>query len=515
MHNNYYFLRQLTGALASRLTGSVVSQCFSQHVDELVLQFETAQGRFFIRASLQPQVCCLSFPDDVKRARKNSIDLFQEIIGCRVTMLNQFMNERSFGIELENNLLLLFKMHGNRANIILFIDLKPVKLFHNQLAQDYSIRPEGLNKSIDFSRTAFEKNLANLQQYYFTFGKPVWQYLATLNFYSKSTEEKWSLFNETIRLLQNPTYFIVKDQNAVHFSLLPVYEVTRSFSDPIMAINEFFMVHHATRTLMHEKQQAIHQLNKKIEQNRSYIDRNTAKLKELEHDNHFSAWADLLMANLTHLQAGAETVTVLNFYTNQPEVIKVKKEFSIQKNAEIFYRKAKNRQLEIQNLKEGLALKQQQVNVLEERLKQVQQADNLRTLRQLIKESNLIKTEKERTIALPYREVEFNGFKIWIGKNAKSNDELTQKYSYKEDLWLHAKDVTGSHVLIKYQAGKPFPKSVIERAAQLAAYHSKRKTDSLCPVTVTPKKFVRKRKGDAPGMVVVEREKVILVEPKQ
>ncbi len=100
-----------------------------------------------------------------------------------------------------------------------------------------------------------------------------------------------------------------------------------------------------------------------------------------------------------------------------------------------------------------------------------------------------------------------------MGKNAAGNDELTLKYSFKEDLWLHVKDVAGSHVIIKYQAGKKFPKDVIERAAQLAAYNSKRKNETLCPVVVTPKKFVRKRKGDPPGAVVVEREEVIMVEP--
>jgi predicted ribosome quality control (RQC) complex YloA/Tae2 family protein len=90
---------------------------------------------------------------------------------------------------------------------------------------------------------------------------------------------------------------------------------------------------------------------------------------------------------------------------------------------------------------------------------------------------------------------------------------LTQKYSFKDDLWLHAKDVAGSHVLIKYQSGKNFPKEVIERAAQLAAWNSKRKNENLCPVAFTFKKFVRKRKGDPAGTVVVEREEVILVEP--
>ena len=98
-----------------------------------------------------------------------------------------------------------------------------------------------------------------------------------------------------------------------------------------------------------------------------------------------------------------------------------------------------------------------------------------------------------------------------MGKNAKSNDELTLKHSYKEDLWLHAKDVPGSHVLIKHQAGKTIPISVIERAAGFAAYYSKRKTDTLVPVIYTPAKHVRKKKGAAPGQVFVAQEKVMMI----
>jgi predicted ribosome quality control (RQC) complex YloA/Tae2 family protein len=101
-----------------------------------------------------------------------------------------------------------------------------------------------------------------------------------------------------------------------------------------------------------------------------------------------------------------------------------------------------------------------------------------------------------------------------VGKNARNNDLLTQKHTHKEDLWLHAKDVSGSHVVLKHRSGKPFPEDVIEIAAELAAYYSRRKRDSLCPVSYTPKKYVRKPKGAEPGAVVLEREKVLLVQPR-
>jgi predicted ribosome quality control (RQC) complex YloA/Tae2 family protein len=515
VHNNYYFLRQVTRALTGRLTGSMVSQCFSQHADELILQFETPAGPYFIRATLQPDFCCLAFPADFKRARKNSIDLFQEVIGCRVVSVRPFLNDRSFSLELDRGHSLIFKMHGHRANIILLNGLTPTKIFRNHLVQDFHLSPDALNKPIDFSKEAFVTNQQNLERCYFTFGKPVWAYLTSLGFYSKSIDEKWLLFTQLLTQLEDPTYHLLHDQDGVGFSLLPGKEILKSFTDPLTAVTEFFTLHNATAAYRSEKKQAVKALQTRIDHADGYIQRNTVKLNEIESDNRFSIWADLLMANLTNITGGVEVVELPNFYNNNlPERIRLKKELSIQKNAAIYYRKAKNRELEIKKLTEGIAAKKQQAEIFKNQLAELERAHSLQDIRQLTKKFGLNREEKEKKVSLPYREVDYCGFKIRVGKNAQSNDELTQKFSYKDDLWLHAKDVSGSHVVIKSQAGKPFPKPVIERAAQLAAWYSKRKTDSLCPVTVTQRKYVRKRKGDPPGTVVVEREEVLLVEPK-
>jgi len=106
------------------------------------------------------------------------------------------------------------------------------------------------------------------------------------------------------------------------------------------------------------------------------------------------------------------------------------------------------------------------------------------------------------------------GYDILVGKNSKANDKLTSQYAKKNDLWLHAKGSPGSHVVIKQKPGSNFPKPVIEKAAELAAYYSKSKGESLCQVLYTESKYVRKRKGSIAGEVIVEKEKVILVEPK-
>ncbi len=511
MHNNYYFQRQLSTQLQQELAGYTLVSCFSQNKDELIIEFNDTRRSFFIKASLLPQFCCLSFPKDFYRARKNSIDLFNEILMKKVLGVRQFENERSFSIELEESYQLLFKMHGNRSNLILFRDGEAIALFRNHLQADFEISLNELNRTIDFSKEAFELNLTKLPQLYFTFGKLVWDYWESKGFDKLSTQDQWRELVGLRKQLEHPSYFVVEKEDSVVLSLLPTDKVLHSLHQPISALNEFFLTASVSNTLQSEKSILQKEIHDQIKSSKNYISKNQQKLDELINDQHYQIWADLVMAHMHEIKTGTEKISLTSFYDGKPVEIKLKKDLNPQKNAEIFYRKAKNQQIEITKLKDSIRVKQKEINTLEEKLNAIESTDNLKSLR---RDNIPTKSPKEQSKSLPYHEFEFKGFKIWVGKNAEHNDELTLKNSYKEDLWLHAKDVAGSHVLIKHQSGKNFPKDVIERAAQLAAYNSKRKTESLCPVIVTPKKFVRKRKGDPKGMVVVERGDVIMVEPK-
>jgi predicted ribosome quality control (RQC) complex YloA/Tae2 family protein len=515
MHNNYYFLRQLSLELEKRISGTVVSECFSQNKDELIIRFETRTQPFFIKASLQSEFSCLSFPGDFSRARKNSVDLFEALIGQRVERIVQFTNERSFAIEFSENFKLLYKMHGNRSNVVLFENDKSVALFRNHLVAYAEINLNELHRTIDWSYEAFESHAADLKQLYFTFGKAFWSFLNRNNFEEKSQIEKWQAIQDLITYLKKPSYYITEVESKLLLSLFPDGNIQKQFKDPIEAIIEFFFQYTRTFTFLSEKKKTQTQLTTKLHGSLNYLVNANKKRKEIENDTHYKTWADIVMANLHQIKTGDERITLSNFYdANKPIEVKLKKELSAQKNAEVFYRKSKNQQIEIQKLQEGITSKQKEIAVLQEKLNTLEKIEDLKSLRIFVEASGLKQEADKKEKPLPYHEVEHNGFKIWIGKNAQHNDTLTLKHTFKEDLWLHAKDVAGSHVVVKYQSGKKFPKDVIERAAQLAAFNSKRKTDSLCPVAFTLKKYVRKRKGDPAGAVVVEREETILVEPK-
>lgn len=513
MHNNFYFLRQLSSALGRTLNGAVVSECFSQSRDELVLRFETAGPPFVIKASLSPELSCLSFPGDFQRARKNSVDLFSALIGKRVSGIRQFENERSFCLTFSDEHTLLFKMHGNRTNLVLFTKNKVTDLFRSKISADLNLTLDALDRDIDWSYEYFSTHAANLKAAYFTFGKVVWEYLHRQKFLSMEQPEQFKAIGQVRRQLEDPRYYITRLNGKPVLSLLEIGDILHVTKNPVEAANAYYHTFIHDYAFTKERNGLLNALRSKISGGEAYCRKNLARLEEIRQEGHYRIWADLLMANLHAVPPGAEKVTLTNFYAgDRPIAIRLKTTLSPQKNAELFYKKAKNQHIEVERLESAVRQKQTELEALARTVREVEESTDLKALRAWKAALGGGDGGRE-TQHRPYNEFLYKGFRIWVGKNAQSNDVLTLKHSYKEDLWLHVKDVSGSHVLIKHQAGKVFPKDVIAFAASLAAYHSKRRNESLCPVIVTPKKFVRKRKGDPPGAVVVEREEVVMVEP--
>lgn len=516
MHNNYYFLRQLSSELAIEITGFTLVSCFSQNKDELVIEFNNERKSFFIKATLLPDFQSLSFPATFHRARKNSIDLFNDLLMKKVTGVRQFTNERSLGLQLEQGHTLVFKMHGSQSNVIWFHEGVVQEIFRNNFQSDLGLVLEDIDRSIDWSHDAFVSHQSELTSQYYTFGKAVWRHLEEKGFSQASLDQRWKLVAEALAILETPKYFLQDLNGVLSLSLFPSKDSIKTFHRPTEALNEFFTRKISTTVFRKEKASLLAHLLGKIKQSESYQAKNRKKLEELTADTRYRQWADLIMANLHLIKPGQDKIVVENFFDDQkPVEVKLRAELSPQKNAEVFYRKGKNQAIEIRLLKESLGRKDAEIRQLQDWESSVRAAEELAVLKSVSELVYKDSAVKERKQSLPFHEFEQSGFRIWVGKNAVGNDTLTLRHSYKEDLWLHAKDVAGSHVLIKYQSGKPFPKDVIERAAELAAYYSKRKNEKLCPVAMTPKKYVRKRKGDPAGAVVVEREEVMMVEPRK
>ena len=516
MHNSFFLFRNLAPELERRLRGFTWVSCFSQERDEAVLEFNDGKESFFIRVLFSPSLSVMTFPASFRRARKNAADLFSEALMQRVTAVLCFPNERSLLMNLTGGWSLLFKMHGPSGNLVLFENNRAIGLFRKRFTADAAIDPQAIGRVLAEDRDYFDALQENLKAGYFTFGREVWTWLDLHGFPDADTDRRWELLSETFRLLRAPEtrYHIVRFEGRIWFTMLPFGEILSQWYDPVEALREFASVKIRDEHVVQRKDGLLRRLGMLIQQTDAFLNRTRSRLDEVSRDGHFQTWGDLIMANMHRVGPGETVLRAEDFYMpGHWHEIRLNASLTPQKNAENYYRKARNRASEVQVLEETIRSRENRLSEWRQLVEQVNRCDRPSDLDALETRLPSRQTLAESSERLPFTEYECMGFRILVGKSAADNDSLTFQYGFKEDLWLHARDCPGSHVLVKYRSGSPFPKPVIERAAALAAWHSKRKGEALCPVSWIARKFVRKRKGDPPGAVVLDRENVLMVPP--
>ena len=516
MHNNYFFLRVLVRELRQKLMYARLKQCFSQEKDELVLGFERQTGDdFWIKCAFGSQFSTLQFPESFHRAGRNSVDLFSDLLLAEVQDVVMFDNERAFGIHLLGDFVLVFKLFGNRSNLILFRDGDYQEQFQNRLKKDEEIILRGLDRKIDQSYEAFLAHDAEAFALFPTLGKEAWAHVKARGYEEQTAKARWDLLQEVLTEFEDPSFFIVSESKGVFLHLLPVSgELLWEGKDPIEALNRLYAYHYSIGEFNREKFQVLAAIQKAILKTQNYLADVRNQRVMLDAKVPFEEIGHILMANLHAIPAGQKEVELYDFYRDKPIRISLNSSLSPAQNAENYYRKSKNFSKELAHWQSNLDRKEQALEDLFTQESQVQMAETRKQLKPFLK----LLSQQSPTVAapaeIPFKEFAVDGWVIWVGKSAKNNDLLTLKYAKKFDLWLHARDVAGSHVIIRNPNQQKVPDYVIEKAAGLAAYFSKRQHDTLCPVIVTPKKYVRKTRDLLAGQVIVDREEsVVLVAP--
>jgi predicted ribosome quality control (RQC) complex YloA/Tae2 family protein len=254
-------------------------------------------------------------------------------------------------------------------------------------------------------------------------------------------------------------------------------------------------------------------------------------IKNLNQDlaNHGDAeqwrrFGDLLLANLANAERKNGKVFVTDFYDeNLPQIeIEIEENLSITEAAEKFFRryaKARNAQKEISKRLDVLRSEIEQLEVKKEQLHQAiteGDEDFLDKIsgKETVKKSGKTKEKNQESFSGVRNYLSSDGFEILVGKGSKDNDYLTFKIAKSQDLWLHAADYPGSHVVVKNPNRKEIPPKTLVEAAQFAAFFSQARTEAKVAVHYTQKKFVFKPKGAIAGLVNLSSFKTILVEPK-
>jgi hypothetical protein len=513
--SNYYLLRRLVDDLNDKICGALFESCFSLNKNEIVFVFDQGLVKAYFGAE------SFLFMEEAGTVPNRQMPQFEELWGKKIEFIIVHPHDRSFRMHLQDGYVLVFMMYGRNGNVLLFRNYHFKSMFRQEFEkhktrtlQDFDAFKVAAFREYSETSAASGPGAA-LKQHFGGFSEGMIRYLVQNNIEKADPADQWKMILNFESLLLTGTIDVIEyPGKKITLSLLPGAEdgmLIYSGNDVQEALRQYARKYFYSLHFNQVKNTKLGQVKHLLEKCRSNLSAAEKHLSYLENDSNYKHIADIIMANLSNIPAGAEQANLFDFYNDRTIDIRLKRGLSPQQWAEKLYKKAKNQEIEKQNFRLRIAELEKEQEGLIASLAEIENIDVLKTFKEIDKVEKA--NQKE---VLPFRHISFEGFDIYIGKNAANNDKLTFGFAHKEDLWLHASGVSGSHIVVRHKVkDKPFPHSVIEKAASIAAFFSKSKGSILVPVIYTLRKFVRKPKGAAPGAVIVEKEKMIMAKPEQ
>ncbi len=291
------------------------------------------------------------------------------------------------------------------------------------------------------------------------------------------------------------------------------------------------------RRLHHQLSQTLKNRLAKLRQKANTF---TNRLQQSDQAEEHRQLADLLMAHLSEWQIGMTKITLADFDSGEPIIISLNPEKNAVQNAQALYKqhqKLKRARIAVMPLLAKVNAEIRYLEQVEDSLLQVpayKSDADLKALEEtqleLIAQGYLrdtsgrsqstqaaqAKSRRKEKDTIDFRRYTApQGLEILIGRNNSQNEQLTFRQSSDYDLWLHAQEIPGSHVLLRLDAGEVPTDETLQLAASLAAYYSRARQSDQVPVVYTEPKNVYKPKGALPGMVIYKHEQVLWGQPQQ
>lgn len=254
------------------------------------------------------------------------------------------------------------------------------------------------------------------------------------------------------------------------------------------------------------------------------------RLQQSDRADLFRHWGDLLMANLQQWQPGMKEIILADFDTNEPVAIALEPEKNAVQNAQKLYKQAGKLKRARGAVEPLLTEVQQEIDYLEQvedaisQIDKYQTAEDLETLaeirEELIAQKYLADPEYARIASADsstnfHRHRTPSGFEVLIGRNNRQNDRLTFRVANEYDLWFHAQEIPGSHVLLRLEPGTVPEQADLQATADLAAYYSRSRQSDAVPIVYTQPKHVYKPKGAKPGIAIYKHEQILWGQPRR
>ncbi|HPC35587.1 MAG TPA: NFACT RNA binding domain-containing protein [Candidatus Marinimicrobia bacterium] len=540
MFNSWLHIERMAREFKQLIGGAICGAPFTYQKDHLHIPLEMAGDWQCLHFCVQAPLPFLTLERDLPNP-KHKVNLLRDVTGKTITDLVCRENDRQILITLNGGIaFLLFRLYGINGNVHL--------LDSSGESQDSFKK---VKKTVDFEWSNFrpanrlfpddDDIISLLHQHpdqslmtFFTksFQPVLPKTLVTEIGYRTNLSPQNSIINlskEQVEILAK-TLAELADEMATSlpriyigeppiFSLIELQSLSNraftQYDSVITAQNQFIQDFLNLYRLNEKKKSLLRQTDLQLSTIQRKLINQQNELATLPTADNYREWADTLMAAASSIPHHSNSVTLPQLTDESYQItIPLDPRLNPIQNAERYYAKSREIERSRSELAQKISEGEQLIQRLKDIRKKIAEANDFKILRPL---SSHLPTQLQNSIEnihQPFIRINLNGWEILIGKSARDNDELLQKYARPNDFWLHAQGTSGSHIVVR-NPGKvvSLPRPILEKAAGLAAFHSKAKHSAVVPVIFTQCKYVTKPRHSAPGAVTVKFEKTIMAEP--
>lgn len=548
--------RAVVRELSEKLTGGRTNKIYQPTKTEIVITVRNNRQNYTLLLSIHPSYARLHLTEDTYRNPEEPpmfcMILRKHLAGAIIEEIEQYDLERvvTFRFRAIDEIgdavtkTLMIEIMGRHSNVVLLNEnkniiincLKHVAPFQNRYrtllpGASYKLPPpqNKLNlletdgdqfiKKLDFNSGKMDRQIVQALSGISPFVAKEIVHRAHLGAELAYKNEFTKFQAQVKQHMYDPAMYKNKKED---FHVIPISYVDKwkTFS----SVNELIDAFYSNKAERDRVKQQVKDLEKFVQ---NEINKNKRKLKihektieKAKHANFYQRQGELLTAHMHLVQKGDDKITVVDYYDpKQREItINLLPDKTPSENAQILFKRyrklssaKKNAAIEIRKTKD-------EMTYLENILQQINHArdEDVEDIRLELQEEGYMKKQiqrkRRRKKPTPDIFTSTDGTTIYVGRNNKQNEYVTQILANKNDIWLHTLDIPGSHVVIK--SSDPSEQTLHE-AAGLAAYFSKAQQSASVPVDYTEIRHVKKPSGAKPGFVTYSEQKTLFVTPDE
>ena len=555
------FTYAMVGELKDKLESGRITKIHQPYKNELVMTIRSGRSNHKLLISAHPSYARIHLTeesyDNPSEPPMFCMLLRKHLEGSIITDIHQIGMDRIivFDVKARNEIgdvsykQLIVEIMGRHSNII-FIDkergmildsIKHVSMSQNRHrslspGQPYVLPPEQnkihpfeatedvVQRKIDYIGGKLDKQLVNT----FAGISPLFAKEAV---YRAGLANRQTLPPSFINLVEDVRSVslepqIITSDNKEIFYLLPLTHLKgerKTFTTLSELLDRFYFGKASRDRVKQQANDLERFIANEIGKNKKKIIKLEKTLEDAKEAEVFQLYGELLTANLYQINRGDKEVEVLNYYSEEAEkiLIPLDPQRSPSGNAQRYFQKYQKAKNSLAIVEEQISKAESEINYFDLILQQVETASpkDIQEIREELAEEGYLKikqkrNQKKQKPQKPILEVyqSTDGTEILVGKNNKQNDFLTNKAARRDDVWLHTKDIPGSHVVIR--STDP-TEETIKEAATIAAYFSKARHSGSVPVDFTKVRNVKKPSGSKPGFVIYEQQQTVYVTPDE